>query len=218
MLPVMDIGTITNLIKNFNQLKNQYDLLNDTYKNAKKELEQVKRLARNAEGHYGFGNFFNTVQDLQKHQWSPDTWESTLKGLSGGNSARYQELLKVYPAAHPFLSQSEYTKGASPEQAKHYLQDVQVNRAAMVSSTYAFDNLKNYLNTIYTLSKKIDQAQNTKAAIDLNSRLLTEMTYMQLQSLKMQILLNQQLAQAQGDIIAEKTASSNFSALPQKDQ
>jgi type IV secretion system protein VirB5 len=57
MLPVVDAGAIANLIKNFNQLKSQYELLQQTYQNAQHQLEQVKQLTNDAEGHYGFGNF-----------------------------------------------------------------------------------------------------------------------------------------------------------------
>ena len=95
-----------------------------------------------------------------------------------------------------------------------YTQDVQVNRAAQVSATYAFNNLKTHLATIHALSEKIDQAKNTKAAMDLNSRLIAELAYIQTQELKMQIVMNQQMAEAQADNIAAKTASAKFNALP----
>lgn len=212
-LPVVDVGSITHLVKQFKQLKSQYDLLHETYQNAQQQLEQVRRLTSDAEGHYGFGELFNTVQDLTNQQWSPDNWKNALLGLSGGNSLRYLELVRSYEVDHPFLSQSDFERGASPDQAEVYSQDVQVNRATNVNATYAFDNLKTHLNTIYALSKKIDQAKNTKAAMDLNSRLLAEMAYIQAQELKMQILMNQQMAQGSADAIAVKTASATFGAL-----
>lgn len=215
MLPVVDAGAIANLIKNFNQLKSQYDLLRETYQNAQQQLEQAKQLTNDAEGNYGFGELFNNEQDLKNHAWSPDNWKSALQGLAGGNPARYQELVNTYQQDHPVLSQSNYEKGASPDQAQVYSQDVQVNRAATVNATYAFDNIKPHLDTIYKLSQKIDQAQNTKAAVDLNSRLLAEVAYIQTQNLKMQILMNQQMAQVNADTIAMKTASAKFNTLPE---
>src|SRR5436190_5738131 len=93
MLPVVDAGAIANLVKNFNQLKSQYELLQQTYQNAQHQLEQVKQLTNDAEGHYGFGHFLNGEQDFNTRSWSPDNWKSALQGLSGGNPARYQELL-----------------------------------------------------------------------------------------------------------------------------
>lgn len=215
MLPVVDAGAIANLIKNFNQLKSQYELLEQTYQNAQHQLEQVKQLTNDAEGHYGFGNFLNGEQDFNTRSWSPDNWKSALQGLSGGNPARYQELLNTYQQDHPVLSESNYEKGSSHDQATVYTQDINVNRAAMVNATYAFDDIKTHLATIYQLSKKIDQAQNTKAAIDLNSRLLAEVAYIQAQNLKMQILMNQQMAQVNADTIAVKTASAKFNTVPE---
>ena len=191
MLPVVDVGAISNLIKSYNQLKNQYDLLRQTYQNAKQQLDQVKQLTQDAEGHYGFGRLFNGEQDFNQQTWSPDNWKNALQGLAGGNPARYQELVNAYQQNHPVLAASNYEKGASHDQAQVYSQDIEVNRAAMVNATYAFDNIKTHLETIYQLSQRIDQAQNTKAAVDLNSRLLAEVAYIQAQNLKMQILMNQ---------------------------
>ncbi len=215
MMPVVDAGAIANLIKNFNQLKSQYELLQQTYQNARYQLEQVKQLTSDSEGHYGFGHFLNDEKDFNTRNWSPDNWKSALQGLSGGNPERYQELMNAYQQDHSVLSESNYEKGTSHDQAKVYTQDVEVNRAAMVNATYAFDDIKTHLNTIYQLSKKIDQAQNTKAAVDLNSRLLAEMAYIQAQNLKMQILVNQQMAQVNAGTIAVKTASAKFNTLPE---
>lgn len=215
MLPVVDVGAISNLIKSYNQLKNQYDLLRQTYQNAKQQLDQVKQLTQDAEGHYGFGRLFNGEQDFNQQTWSPDNWKNALQGLAGGNPARYQELVNAYQQNHPVLAASNYEKGASHDQAQVYSQDIEVNRAAMVNATYAFDNIKTHLETIYQLSQRIDQAQNTKAAVDLNSRLLAEVAYIQAQNLKMQILINQQMAQVNADSIAVKTSSAKFNTLPE---
>lgn len=66
MMPVVDAGAIANLIRNFNQLKNQYDLLKQTYQQAQQQLEQAKQLTNDAEGHYGFGGLLNGANDLKK--------------------------------------------------------------------------------------------------------------------------------------------------------
>lgn len=214
MLPVVDIGAIENLVKNFEQLNKQYDLLQRSYDNAKSQLDQIKQLKQASQGHYGFGGLFNGTQDLANREWSPPNWQSALRGLSGGNPARYRELVAAYQHDHPTLSQSDYQKGASPTQAQGYQQDVAVNRTAMVNATYSFNNIKTHLNTIHALSKKIDEANNTKAAMDLNSRLLAEIAYIQTQELKMQIIFNQQLAQTNVDAIAAKSARAKFNTLP----
>ena len=138
------------------------------------------------------------------------------QGVSGGNPARYQELIKTYQQDHPHLSTSDYQKGASRDQAKTYARDVQVNRAAMVNATYAFNTIKTHLTNIHALSQKIDQTPNSKAAMDLNTRLITEVAYIQTQELKMQVILNQQFAQSNADALAAQSASAKFNRLPNK--
>ncbi len=214
VIPVTDVDAIVHLLKNFNQLKSQYDLLHKTYVATQDQLDQARKLTQNSQGHYGWGGFMNGSQALKNRQWSPDTWDSTLRGLSGGNPARYQELLMAYKHNHPTLSEKDYQKGASQTQAKVYLQDVQVNRAVKINATYAFNNIKTHLNTIHRLSEKIDLAKNTKAALDLNSRLTAELAYIQTQELKMQILMNQQMAQDNADTLAEKTQAAKFNTIP----
>lgn len=215
-LPVVDFGAIANLLKNYNQLKSQYDLLHQTYQNAQQQLDKANELTQDEEGHYGYGRFKNSDHDLKNRSWSPDHWKGALQGVSGGNPARYQELMKTYQQDHPNLSTSDYQKGASHDKAKNYARDVQVNRAAMVNATYAFDTIKTHLTNIHALSQKIDQTPNSKAAIDLNTRLMTEVAYIQTQELKMQVILNQQFAQSNADALAAKSASAKFNRLPNK--
>ncbi len=212
--PVVDIASVSALLQNLSQLEKEYDTLKNTYDNAKEQLDQAKALTQDAEGHYGFGGLENGLSDLKDREWSPDNWQSTLKGLSGGNTARYQELVKAYKKEHPVLSQEAYQKGASQDQVATYKQDISVNRAAQVNATYAFDTIKTHLKTIHTLSDKIEQAKNTKAAMDLNSRLIAEVAYIQTQELKMQVLMNQQVAQVNADTIGSKSARAKFNTLP----
>lgn len=89
-----------------------------------------------------------------------------------------------------------------------------VNRAAKVNATYAFGTIDSHLQTIYDLSQQIDVAPNSKAAMDLNSRLVAEVAFIQTQELKMQVLLNQQLAQANAETLASQEASAKFNTLP----
>ena len=216
ILPVFDSGAIFNLIKNFQQLQRQYSLLERSYHNAEAQLSQAKQLVSDSEGHYGYGHLLDDGAALKNRQWSPDTWQGALNGLSGGNPNRYQELLKQYSAAHPTLSVSDYEKGASKEKSKLYQDDLAVNRAAMVNASYAFNNIKSHLDTIHRLSGKIDEAKNMKASMDLNSRLTAEVAYIQTQELKMQVLMNQQVAEEKSNSITENSLSAKFNTLPEE--
>ena len=178
------------------------------------EYRELKLLKADAEGHYGYGGLLNGASDLTAREWSPSNWQDALKGLSGDNPSRYQQLLQAYQAAHPTLSQRAFTHGASAEAAKNYRQEVHTNEAASVNATYAFNNVEQRLRAIYALSKNIDHAQNTKAAIDLNSRLLTEVAYINVQQVKMQALLNEQMAQSAASRIESETQEAKFNTIP----
>lgn len=216
VMPVVDIGAITQLANELKQLQKQYEVLNNAYKTAQRQLTQEQQLVKDAEGHYGYGSILNSDADLKNREWSPDTWQSALKGLAGGNQARYQQLLSDYQKSNPTLTQQEYSKGASPDKAIRYQQDIQTNQAVNVNTTYAFNDIKTHLENVHQLSQQIEQTQNTKAAMDLNSRLLVELAYIQAQELKMQTLMNEQMAQQSADDIADETAAAKFNAIPKQ--
>lgn len=213
--PVIDYTAIAKMAEEYEQLKSQFDLLKNTYDNAKSQLSQAKQLTSDSEGHYGFGQMLNSDQDLQSREWSPDDWHSAISGLSGGNSDRYKQLQQQYQDDHPNnLSQDQFANGSSKEQAQTYNQAVQTNQAATVNSSYAFNDIKTHLDNIHQLSKQIDNAQNTKAAVDLDTRMQAEMAYVNVQELKQMAIMNEQLANRQSGDISEESQNAKFNTLP----
>lgn len=197
------------------QLETQLKNLEAQLSELKLQYAKAVEIANDAEGHYGYGNLMNSSTNLTAREWSPDTWQDALEGLAGGNPARYQQLLATYKQNNPTLSQKDYLKGADQAKAARYQSQIQNNQAATVNATYAFNNLKQNLQNIYQLSQSIEQTKDEKAATDLNNRLLTQIAYLQTQSLKMQILLNQQLAAANQNRIARETADAKFNDIDQ---
>ncbi len=214
LVPVIDFASIQRLIAQYDQLMRQYHVIKKTYHNAQQRLKQAKRIASDAEGHYGYGNLLNSSADLTQREWSPNNWQDALKGVAGGNPARYQQLVAQYKHNHPSLSASDYQQDNSQAKTKNYEQQVQTNQAVGVQATYAFNQIKTQLQHVHQLSTKIDQANNTKAALDLNSRLLTALGYISIQELKMQTLMTQQLAQDGANSVAAHTQSATFNQLP----
>ena len=111
------------------------------------------------------------------------------------------------------MSQNDYKKGASDDKAKVYQQQVDVNRAAQVQASYAFNDINQHLQNVHDLSAQIEQAKNSKAAIDLNSRLVAELAYIEIQELKLQTLINQQQAEQESESIAGETQNAKFNTL-----
>lgn len=194
------------LVEQLQKTEAQYSLLQEQY-------QKLQLLEADAEGHYGYGGLINGISDLSQREWSPSTWAGALQGLSGNNPARYQQLVKLYQSAHPTLSQSQFQQGASADSARDYSEQVQTNDAASVNASYAFNNVQQHLQHIYNLSSRIEQTPNTKAATDLNSRLLTELAYINVQQVKMQAMLNQQLAQRSASQIQAETDEAKFNTI-----
>lgn len=167
-------------------------------------------------GNYGYGDLLNGADDLEKREWSADTWDDALKGLSGGNSDRYQELLNSYQENHPSLSQEEVSKGSSEVYATDYQQMVETNQAANVQASYAFEEVNEHLETINELSKKIEEAQNSKAIADLTARINTEIAYLQVEQIKAISVLNEQMAQGQASTIVNRSEASKFNQIPEE--
>jgi type IV secretion system protein VirB5 len=202
-------------------LKDQYDTLQQTYNTAQQQLntaqsqlDSVNQIKNFNSGHYQFGDLNNSLTDLKDRQWSPNTWDDALHNVAGGNPERYNELVKAYEKNHTRLDDATYEKGASKEQLTRYKQTIAVNKAASVESTYSYNEINKHLKAVHQLSAQIEHAPNTKSAVDLNSRLLAEIAYIQTQNLKMQTLISQQLAEGGANDIASDSQIARFNRLP----
>ncbi len=70
------------------------------------------------------------------------------------------------------------------------------------------------MEALHKLSKQIEKTPNTKGAIDLNSRLLTELAFIQLMSLRLQALISQQTAQDSLSELQDRAENARFNRLP----
>lgn len=214
IIGVSDAELIILAAKQLEELKQQYDTLQNAYNTAKSQLDSVNQLKSMNQGSYGFGTLSNSLSDLKERQWSPNNWNDALNNVAGGNPTRYKELVAAYERNHKTLDESAYKKGASDAQYALYKKNIAVNKAASVESTYAYNDINKHLKAIHDLSTQIEHAANTKAAIDLNSRLLAEIAYIQTQNLKMQALISQQLAQGSSNDIDIDSQIAKFNRLP----
>ncbi|VEG91198.1 type IV secretion system protein [Legionella spiritensis] len=214
ILGVSDAALLVKAIEQLEQLRSQYQLLSQTYTNAKSQLDGIEHLTHFNSGHYGFGGLSNSASDLKNRQWSPNTWDDALRNIAGGNPTRYQELVNAYQKSHPAVNETAYLKGASPSRLKQYQSNQAVNQAIGVQATYAFNEVNQHLQAIHDLSARIDQADNTKAAVDLNSRLLAELAYIQMENLRLQTLISQQTAATGAGELTVDGESALFNTLP----
>lgn len=166
--------------------------------------------------HFGYGDLLNSDEDLSARKWSPDTWESALQGLSGGNDARYKQLVDDYQKNHPYLSNEDMQKGASSANTTNYEQQVETNRAAMAHASYSFESVNEHLDNIKELSSQINKAENPKAIEEINARINAEVAYLQVEQIKSMAIMNEQLAQSQASELVHEKAASEFNQVPEK--
>lgn len=194
-----ELQLLATAMKQLEELRNQYRTLNDTYLTAKNQLDSINRLKEMNTGHYGFGDLANGLDELNSWQSPTSTWEDALRNLSGGNADRYRALMQAYEANHPQLKEDN-TKYMSQQEAAQFKEDKAVNRAVQVQTTDAYNQVNQHFEALQKLSKEIEKTSNTKGAIDLNSRLVTELGFIQLMQLRLTTLMSQQLSQ---DSLAE---------------
>jgi type IV secretion system protein VirB5 len=211
---VEDAALLANAAEQLKQLQEQYKTLEQTYDKATRQLDSINALKSFNSGHYQFGDLNNSLEDLKQRQWSPNTWDDALRNVAGGNPDRYNTLVKAYEKKHQILDDKTFEQGSSHAQLIRYKQAVAVNKAVSVESTYSYNEINKHLKAVHELSMQIEQAPNTKSAVDLNSRLLAEIAYIQTQNLKVQTLISQQLAQNGADDIAIDSQMARFNRLP----
>ena len=210
MTGITDIQMLATALEQLSQLREQYRLLTDTYQTAQNQLDSVNRLKEMNSGHYGFGELSNGLDELQSWRSPTSTWDDALKNLSGGNPERYQSLVNAYEKNHPSLQDDTATKNMTASDAARFKEDKAVNRAVHVQTTDAYNEINKHMESLHKLSKQIEKTPNTKGAIDLNSRLLTEIGFIQLMSLRLQTLVGQQLSQDSLSELEERAEMAKF--------
>ncbi|QEY51404.1 type IV secretion system protein [Legionella longbeachae] len=216
LLGVEDAQMIALSLKQLNELQEQYRILRDTYQSAQAQVENLNQLKSMNSGHYGFGDLNNGLDSLQSWQSPVSTWQDALQNLSGGNSSRYKELVAAYEKNHPGLDEASFKANTSPAQAARFKEDKAVNRAVLVQTTESYNEINKHMEALHKLSKQIEHSSNTKGAIDLNSRLLTEIGFIQLMSLRLQALMSQQAAQDSLADLQDRAEIARFNKLPKK--
>ncbi|HAU1223971.1 type IV secretion system protein [Legionella pneumophila serogroup 8] len=214
ILGVEDAQLILLAMKQLGELQEQYRVLSDTYQTAKNQLDTLNQLKSMNSGHYGFGDFNNSLDSLQSWQSPVSTWQDALENLSGGNQQRYQALMEAYEKNHPALDENSYARFTTPANAARFKEDKAVNRAVMVQTTESYNEINKHMEALHKLSQQIEKTPNTKGAIDLNSRLITEIGFIQLMSLRLQALISQQAAQENLSALQDRAEMAKFNRLP----
>lgn len=185
----------------------------------KNQWETAKQQYAAMIGQYGWGTWQTQGQDFtNKWQWTANNWQDQLKGLSGGNSARYQELLAQYKAANDSMTEDEFHKTFSSAVAKSLANEVSTNQAAGTSSQMTFEQVNSHVTELQNLAQQIESADknaNTKSAVDINTRAQIQNGLMMAEMIRAQALNNNIAASQQATKIANAVQAAKFNLDPQ---
>ena len=213
-MPVIDYTEVAKTAEVIGQLDKQYTEMKKQYDTMQNQYNQLKQQYQSITGNYGWGDWQNSVDNLtHDREWTASDWQSALKGMSGGNPDRYQQLLDQYKQNHTTMATQDYAKGTDSALATNYQNEVQTNQASATTATYEFNDINTHLQTVQQLGQEIENAKKNndlKSAMDLNSRVQVEVAYISIEELRMQAVINQQLAQMQANTIAMQSEASQY--------
>jgi len=181
------------------------------YQRLAEQLQQMQSIKKNLQGNYHIAAL---VKEHINDDMTSGDWERELKQLSGGNPYRLAALKQAYARYSHLPDQNVIQQHTSVRNSQQFQQQSAVNQAAYVNASAVFADINKHMENVHTLSASIDSAANAKASMDINSRLLAELTYIQLQELKMQSIMNQQMVQREQDIMSSEAQSTHFFSMP----
>lgn len=199
------------------QLIKQTGLMTRELSSLQSSLKEQVQIKKDMEGRYHYGEWGESEAEFSKRTWSPADWAHAIDHQDHAGSAHYDALYKAYDSHHHALSKNQYALGASDALANSYDALLKTNRATSTAADYEYELIQSHLSHVHALTKKIEEAPNTKSAIDLNSRLLAELSYISVEELRMQTLMNHQFSASAYQEIAARDRESMFNRLPKED-
>ncbi len=187
----IDIGGITSW------LQKTYGI-NVDIKKLDQEIQRTQQstlleLQHDLRGNYGYGNLFNSSQDLANRQWSQGSWLDALNQTSTGKTSAFvqaqQAYANLYPLVTPALIGSSLKEGSLKR--SYYTQSSQISRTALAASSYSYGQINQHLQQMHSILSELEKQPTEKAAIDLTARLIGEVGFIQLEGLKQQNIQNQ---------------------------
>ncbi len=169
-LPVYDSASVQQAIMEFQQLKKQYDML-------KKQYDELVALKDSMTGNYGMGILLNGIEEEGSRRALPQTWQEVVemqkKGFYGDRLQHYTQLL-------PSIDTNLLSGNQKDRDVVGYKMSKDHTQSAFAATEAIYNQLDQRLKTIEGLMGQIDQTQNIKQAMDLNSRIVAETGFISL--------------------------------------
>lgn len=132
----------------------------------------------------------STNMEKEARLWSSDEWSAVLNQASGGNNQRFVQLMEAYADKYPILEPGGGQNMNTNALIKNnYTDKGKTLNAALATSEYVYNDINPRIKRLEDILAYVDDEgknQNEKAAMDLNSRMVAELAFIQLEMLKMQ--------------------------------
>lgn len=181
---------IAALMKIFNVDIKQLDELNSLKDVSNRTLDELRH---DLSGNFGYGNLLNTPYDLNKKLWSNDSWFDVLNRVSTDKTSAFAKAQDEYAKLYPVVNADQIgtTQKNGGLTRIFYEQNSNISRAALAASSYTFNQINQHIQNIHDILLKLESQPSAKAAIDLNTRLVAELSFIQLETLKQQTMQTQ---------------------------
>lgn len=177
--------------------------LPDQLHELERENTQLSILKTYFSGNTGIENLFNGKAEMDQRLWANPQWESLLKAEGGGSYQSLSNLQRQYAKRYPVINENNIGQTLTDDDLirAYYAQSKAINQAALASSAYSYNQLQGHTQSIHGLLSHLKDTPTEKASMDMNARLLAEVSFIQIEMLRQQTIQNQLLAtQAQASV------------------
>ena len=196
---------IRTMIEQYNALRAQYDQLT-------RQVAEATRTNQFITGTTGVAWIANGPAEQTERRWLPPSWQDALAMQQVGlNPGRYADLVRWYQTRLQPVDPKQIVPEAPDHRANWSYQLSSDNtRAAMASAQVLLDQLDKRLRNIEALNAQIERASSLKQAVDLNTRMLAEQSFISIELARLQSMQLMLLATAQNGTNSGTATKAEF--------
>jgi hypothetical protein len=172
---------IRTMVDQYRQLRAQYEKL-------KEQVEEASRTNRHITGVSGIAWLANGASEQADRRWLPTSWQDTVAMHKAGlNPGVYADRQQWYEERLRTIDAKQIVPGAPGHRANwSYGLSSENTRAAFAAAEALFDQLDRRLRNVEALTAHIERADSLKQAVDLNSRMVAEQSFISIELARLQ--------------------------------
>ena len=196
---VVDVNAQVQWPTQIRTMVEQYNILKAQYEKLRQQVIEAERTNRSITGATGKAWLINGVAEQAERRWLPASWQDVIAMQKAGlNAGRYADRLKWYEERLITIDDRIIVPSVLGHRANwSYQLSSEHTRAAFAAAEALFDNLDKRLRNVEALNGQIERADSLKQAIDLNSRMLAEQSFISIELARLQSMQLMLLATAQ---------------------